>query len=130
MKLVNGMPVDTEQRRVYIICEIFFGAIAQPKDVADAKLAARVVAASDAAAGYALTLGANIGADAFGLDILAESGTTTDFRRADALAQHLYGLGYKALGDDRCGFVYELAKAIRKYDAVAGFSLVKAGGQQ
>lgn len=126
----NGLPQDTIARRVAVIIEVYFAGLAGAQEIDAAKTIAPVIGASDAAAGYTLSLGANIGLDTFGLHVCAEHGTRTDFRRADALAKHLYGLAYKALGDERCGYVYELAKAIRKYDELAGFSLATAGGQQ
>lgn len=129
MKLVNGMPFDTEQRRVHIILEVFFGGIAQPEDVANAKLAAQVVAVSDDAAGLTLCehrkkphAQSLVGDDPFEL--------RARFRRADALARHFFGQGYKELDDERCGYMHALAKYIGVYDEVAGFLLVEKQGQQ
>lgn len=129
MKLANGMPVDTEQRRVHIICEVFFAGIAQPKDVANAKLAAQAVAASDDAAGFNL-VERREKPSARVLDGDNRFELRTLFRRADALGQHFFGKGFKELDDERSGYMYALAKSIGVYDEVAGFLLVEKRGQQ
>ncbi|PKP71128.1 MAG: hypothetical protein CVT83_03135 [Alphaproteobacteria bacterium HGW-Alphaproteobacteria-5] len=132
-KTKNGLPLDTTSRRVSVIVEIYFAGLADAQVIDAAKAIAQVIDASDEVAGLVLrqmTRAANIGIDPFGLDVCDLSGNTTDFRRADALAKHLYGLEYKALEDAQCGYVYALAKAIRQYDELAGFTLVTAGGLQ